>query len=111
MFFSQTDNISQLSYLDSWLKSEVKKLGIDESVVKTFKKAYYEIRFNLQESAFIPNFDKYDTEQKKNLIVIFSRRSREEVDVMDITLIEREFDRLIGREVSELERDLVDAFS
>ena len=49
MFFSQTDNISQLSYLDSWLKSEVKKLGIDESVVKTFKKAYYEIRFNLQD--------------------------------------------------------------
>lgn len=26
-------------------------------------------------------------------------------------LVEREFDRLIGREVSELERDLVDAFS
>lgn len=111
MFFSQTDNISQLAYLDAWLKSELKRLGIDENAVKTFKKSYYEIRFNLQESAFIPNFDKFDTEQKKNVIVILSRRSREEVDVMDITLIEREFDRLIGREVSELERDLVDAFS
>lgn len=111
MFFSQTDNISQLAYLDAWLKSELKRLGIDENAVKTFKKSYYEIRFNLEESALIPNFDKFDIEQKKNVIVILSRRSREEVDVMDITLIEREFDRLIGREVSELERDLVDAFS
>lgn len=111
MFFSQTDNISQLAYLDAWLKSEVKGLGVDENAVKTFKKAYYEIRFNLQASVFIPNFDKYDIEQKKNVIAILSRRSSEEVDVMDVTLIEREFDRLIGREVSELERDLVDAFS
>jgi RNA-directed DNA polymerase len=111
MFFSQTDNISQLAYLDAWLKLELKGLSVDEKTVKTFKKAYYEIRFNLQESAFIPNFDKYDIERKKNVIVILSRRSREEVDVMDITMIEREFDRLIGREVSELERDLVDAFS
>jgi len=30
---------------------------------------------------------------------------------MDVLLIEREFDRLIGREVAELEKDLVDAFS
>lgn len=111
MFFSQTDNVAQLAYLDSWLRSELRGLGVDENAVKTFKKAYYEIRFNLQESTFIPNFDKYDIEQKKGVIAILSKRSREEIDVMDVTLIELEFNRLIGREVSELERDLVDAFS
>ncbi|HEX7781735.1 MAG TPA: reverse transcriptase domain-containing protein [Sphingobium sp.] len=111
MFFSQTDNISQLAYLDSWLKAEIKNLPLQESAVKTFKKSYYEIRFNLQESQYIPNFDQYNVEQKKQVIVILSKRRREEVDAMDVTLIEREFDRLIGREVSELEKDLIDAFS
>lgn len=111
MFFSQTDNISQLAYLDSWLKSEINSLPIQEGTIKTFKKSYYEIRFNLQESLYIPNFDKYNIDQKKEVIAVLSRRRREEVDTMDVTLIEREFDRLIGREVSELERDLVDAFS
>lgn len=111
MFFSQTDDISQLAYLDNWLKCELDYLGIGQINHKSFKKAYYEIRFNLDETSYIPNFDKYDVDQKKQVICILSRRRREEVDVMDVLLIEREFDRLIGREVAELEKDLVDAFS
>ncbi|MBB4840720.1 hypothetical protein HNP52_003812 [Sphingomonas kyeonggiensis] len=111
MFFSQTDNISQLAYLDSWLNLEMKRLSIKKGSVKTFKRSYYEIRFNLQESIYIPNFDKYDLDQKKEVVAILSRKRREEVDAMDVVLVEREFDRLIGREVSELEKDLIDAFS
>ena len=111
MFFSQTDNISQLSYLDSWLRSGLGGLPIDPGSVKTFKKSYYEIKFNLENSTYIPNFDKYDLDQKKNVIAILSNRRREEVDAMDVALIEHEFNRLIGREVSELEKDLIDAFS
>ena len=111
MFFSQTDNISQLAYLDSWLYGEINKFNFDHNRIKKFKKSYYEIRFNLEETLYIPNFDKYDTNQKKDVIFILSRRSREEIEVMDVTAIEYEFNRLIGKEVSELERDLIDAFS
>jgi RNA-directed DNA polymerase len=111
MFFSQTDNISQLAYLDSWLKSELGRLTVDLDSVKMFKKSYYEIRFNLENSNYIPNFDKYDLNEKKIVIITLSRRRREEVDAMDVSLIDFEFNRLIGREISELEKDLVDAFS
>lgn len=111
MFFSQTDNVSQLAFLDSWLETEIKKFDIDQERVKKFKKVYYEIRFNLENSLYIPNFDKYDLDKKKEVISILSKRSMEDIEIMDIVSIDYEFNRLIGREVSELERDLVDAFS
>lgn len=111
MFFSQTDNVSQLAYLDDWLHSQVRSLKKDGLQTKSFKKSYYEIRYNLNNSSYIPNFDKYDISQKKEVIAILSRKRAVEIETMDVTQIEREFERLIGREVSELERDLVDAFS
>jgi len=111
MFFSQTDNISELSHIDAWLSRELWKININPSLVKTFKKSYYEIRYNLDETDYIPNFDKYDIDQKKEVLFTLSQKKREEIDAMDVQLIDHEFGRLIGREVSELERDLVDAFS
>lgn len=111
MFFSQTDNVSQLSKLDAWLRVEVLKKGVSAQDVKSFKKAFYEIRYNLKSTSYIPNFDNYTLDQKKEVITTLSRKSRQEVDAMDVIIIEIEFNRLVGREVVELERDLVEAFS
>lgn len=111
MFFSQTDNVSQLAYLDSWLEKAISPFEIDRNLVKKFKKAYYEIKYNLLASDYIPNFDKYDINQKKEVIAILTGRSAEVIGAMDVVAIDYEFNRLIGKEVSELERDLADAFS
>lgn len=111
MFFSQTDNVSQLSYLDSWLRSELRGKEVDLTLVKSFKKSYYEIRYNLESSGYVPNFDRYTLEQKQEVVSILWPRPLEQVAAMDVQVIESEFNRLVGREVSELERDLVDAFS
>lgn len=111
MFFSQTDNVSQLSYLDSWLTSELRGKDVDPTLVKKFKKSYYEIRYNLESTSYVPNFDRYTLAQKQEVVSILWPRPLEQVAAMDVQIIESEFNRLIGREVSELERDLVDAFS
>lgn len=65
MFFSQTENISQLSHIDSWLIAEISNFNIPCSKIKTLKKSYYEIRYNIENSSYIPNFDKYSIDQKK----------------------------------------------
>lgn len=111
MFFSQTENVSQLAYLDAWLKMQIKEIDMALAGVKTFKRSYYEIRFNLENSHYIPNYDKYDVDQKREVITILTKRSIAEIAAMNLEAVEIEFNRLIGREVAELERDLVDAFS
>eukprot|EP01012_Entosiphon_sulcatum_P040312 TRINITY_DN53964_c0_g1_i1.p1 TRINITY_DN53964_c0_g1~~TRINITY_DN53964_c0_g1_i1.p1 ORF type:complete len:443 (+),score=26.04 TRINITY_DN53964_c0_g1_i1:792-2120(+) len=111
MFFSQTEDISQISYLDAWLKSEIEKHKIDYNFVKKFKKSFYEIKFNLSDTSYIPNFDNYKIEKKIETISILSNKSIGEIEIMNIESINYEFDRLIGKEVSELERDIADAFS
>lgn len=111
MFFSQTEDVSQLAFLDSWLEKEIEKFSLDKKLIKKFKKSYYEIRFNLADSVYIPNFDKYDYQQKCDVILTLSKRTKDQVGLMDVLEIDREFSRLIGKEISELERDLVDAFS
>lgn len=112
MFFSQTEDKSQLAFLDEWLRkqlAETPDLNLDG--IKTFKRAYYQIRYNLSKTKYIPNFDSYDLSQKTEVIGILSNRSDEQIAAMDIEAIEVEFSRLIGREISELEKDLLKAFS
>lgn len=111
MFFSQTDNVSQISHLDSWLKQQLLIYKIDGGAIKNFKKSYYEIKYNMLSTEYIPNFDKFSLEQKQEVVSILSSRTLEQVATMDVLMVESEFNRLVGREVSELERDLVDAFS
>jgi RNA-directed DNA polymerase len=112
MFFSQTDDISQLAFIDSWLLTEGSKIAkLGRAKFKTFKRSYYEIRYNLSDTDYVPNFDKYDLQQKTDVVRILSNRTPEQVQVMDVQVIESEFVRLVGKEISELERDLMQAFS
>lgn len=112
MFFSQTENISQLAFLDAWLQRELAQLPTKHQLsVKSFKRAYYEVRYSLGKTNYIPNYDEYDIGQKAEVVRILSRRSEAQVEAMDVELIDVEFHRLVGKEVSELERDLMKAFS
>lgn len=112
MFFSQTRNISQLAFLDAWLDKQLKDIPEkDRKPIKSFKRAYYEVRYSLEKTRYIPNFDEYDIAKKSQVVRILSRKTSVQVETMDIETIEAEFHRLVGKEVSELERDLMKAFS
>jgi len=112
MFFSQTENISQLAFLDAWLKRELADIPPkNQRAMKSFKRAYYEVRYSLGKTTYIPNYDEYDIVQKAEVVRILSKRSEAQIATMDVELIDAEFHRLIGKEISELERDLMKAFS
>ncbi|AYE85909.1 reverse transcriptase/maturase family protein [Sulfitobacter sp. D7] len=113
-FFSQTKNIKQLSRLDAFVKQkagEVLAAG-DLERIKRFVKTYHEIRYNADNSAYFPNFDNFDSEQKKQQIgVLMPRKSREELDALSPEDLEVLFVKCISREIADLERDMMEAFS
>lgn len=111
MFFAQTDDKSQLKFLDKFVNQELQKIGIDRSNIKTFIKSYHEIRFNLDNTQYIPNFDKYDFPARLQFISLMTGADMVELEARSVEQIEAEFSRLVTKEVSDLEKDIIEAFS
>lgn len=112
-FFSQTENKSQLVRLDHFVNKITAKLNIGNRVadIKKFIKTYHEIRFNPDNTTYIPNFDIYTLAEKKNLIVLLSKYNIREVQTWNVALIENQFTKLTHKEISELEKDVLEVFS
>lgn len=109
MFFSQTENLNQLQFLDRFVKRQLRRVGFPDdriSETKTFIKSYHEIRFNLTVSPYIPNFDEFTQYKKAEVITTLTGRVLEEVLTWDIENIEAEFNRLISKEIQGLEQDV-----
>lgn len=109
MFFSHTENIFQLHYLDKFLFGQLVRIGVSEDrarQVARFVKAYHEIRFNLASTAYVPNFDTYNEAKKAAVIAVLSGKQEAEVLAWDATRIEEEFIRLLSHEIHDLEKDV-----
>lgn len=113
MFFAQTQDIGQLKHLDSFLTSELRRLGFNrkEEHIKTFVKAFYEIRFNANGTNYIPNFDTSSREERLSIISLLSGVPLEVLATRSSEFLENEFSRLISREVIDLEKDVIEPFS
>lgn len=109
MFFSHTEDRNQLAQLDHFVSTQLRKLDVPDVSrvqVKRFVKSYHEIRFNLAQSSYIPNFDDYDLDQKAEVVSAMSGKELAAVLAMDAEIIELEFGRFISREISDLEKDV-----
>lgn len=113
-FFSQTSDIHQLARLDKFIDAQLKQRNLFQlrPAIKKFVRTYHEIRFNLDQSKYIPKFDEYDVEQ---MIQTLSHAQgmpeeyyRDNLTPQEIT---DEFKRQIGRQTKELHQDLIEAFS
>ena len=113
MFFSQTEDLSQLSYLDKFVASQLDRIGLHgrQLAVARFVKAYHEIRFRGDESPYIPNFDKFDLNQMLNLIHTVKGVPLEELQSRSVEAIEAEFRAIVAREVADLEQDVLGSIS
>jgi RNA-directed DNA polymerase len=113
MFFSQTEDTRQLKHLDNFINQALSRLKVDRELnsIKRYMKSYYEIRYNAEQTAYIPNFDKMSQDERIELIAVLSEKSVEEISTRSADFIEREFSRLISREVNDLEKDVLSPFS
>ena len=109
MFFSHTENLKQLAHLDAFVMRSLRRVNFPEAQkleIKRFVKSWHEIRFRINETRYIPNFDLYDHEAKARTVSALSRRPLFEILAMDFEEVERQFSRYISREVQDLEQDV-----
>lgn len=109
MFFSYTEDLSQLGFLDKFIADQLKRVQFPltrATEIKRLIKSHHEIRFNLNQTSYIPEFDKFDEKDRAGVIAALSRHSLDEVLTWDAIRIEEEFSRLLSREVHELEQDV-----
>ncbi|MGD0405545.1 MAG: reverse transcriptase domain-containing protein [Candidatus Bathyarchaeia archaeon] len=107
-FFSQIDDLPLLNSLDHFVKKQCFRFGVDPSQlkVKRFVRAYHEIRKNISNTSYIPNFDKMPIKSKRRLLTdIFNVQTK----LMSADEIQYQFNKRIYRTVRDLERDLARA--
>ena len=108
-FFRQMDDLSQLHRLDHFLYKELQRFNLHgiTARVKTFIKAYREVRFNPGSSTYVPDFDNFSLADMVNTISLLTNRPLDQVAQMQRNEIEVEFFRLIKKEAFLLERETV----
>lgn len=106
-FYSQIDDLSILYKLDSLVSKLFKRFEIANISMKTIKgfvRTYNEIIYNRSESNYIPNFDNYTVNQKKQLLKnVFKIKGLQN---MDDGGIERYFRKYVFNTLKKLEKDI-----
>lgn len=112
-FFSQTTDISQLKALDAFVEKCLQRYNVNVGnfKVKRFTRAYHEIRYNADNTSYIPIFENYDDDYMVRTICLLTGRDPAVVQTWDLELIKAAFWKLISRELSQLEKDLMEVFS
>jgi len=103
-FFSEINDESILHNLDRHVSKLAARFGVDITP-KRFVRTYYEIKFARSETKYIPNFDKYTLDQKKDVLITYFDKK---VDLMTDEDIDYEFRKRIVKQVRDLLTDVQD---
>lgn len=103
-FFAEINDEELLHKLDHYVKGLCKRFDV-KIRTKKFVRAFKEISHNKRHTSYIPNFDKYELEQMKNVLVEYfgydlTRMSEDEIVFF--------FRKKIGGQVKDLEVDVKD---
>ena len=107
-YFSQIDDLSLLVRIDAQIrKAFIRKFGAEKAKeCKRLIKAYHEIKYNLKRTHYVPNFDVITHADKRAILDVVEPK-RSYVD----NQVEAAFDRLIAKEIRDMERDTIEALS
>ncbi|HJP67698.1 MAG TPA: reverse transcriptase domain-containing protein [Sphingomicrobium sp.] len=113
MFFAQTEDVAQLQYLDRFVARQLKRVGAANvrDQVKRFVKTYHEIRYKGSDSAYIPNFDNFDMEQKTSFVSLMTGTPVDDLRGTPHAYLDEQFELLLSREIEDLEEDVIGAIS
>lgn len=113
-FFSQTKNMQQIKQLDAFIKRQISLIpsGVQPDQVKTLIKTIHEIKFNHRSTTYIPDFDDFNEEQMRAQIkVLLPYKKATDLDALEYKDLKKLFNKCITREVSNMEKDMLEAFS
>jgi RNA-directed DNA polymerase len=97
-FFSEINDEALLHTLDHYVKKLIKRFDVSIKP-KKFVRSFKELSHKKYETNYIPNFDNYDIEQMKSVLVDYFKVDLSEL--MDIE-IEFEFNKRINKQVKDL---------
>lgn len=101
-FFSEMNDDTLLHCLDNFVSNISKRFDVDVSPRK-FVRSFYEIKHNKYESNYIPNFDKYSIEQKKEVLEKYFKKNTSGLAHREI---EYEFKKRLSKQVKDLLTDV-----
>lgn len=104
-YFSQIDDMNLITHFDCLIAKFSKRFKITESNLsfKRFKRTYYEIKYNLHSSNYIPNFDKYTTSDIRTILENIYEKNLKELNDEQIVIL---FKKIMSKETKELEKDV-----
>ncbi len=103
-FFSEINDESLLHSLDHYMKKLVKRFNVNIQP-KRFVRAFKELSHRRYETNYIPNFDEYDLDKQKDVLVNFFGLDISNYEDEDI---EFSFKKRVGRQVKDLLVDVKD---
>jgi RNA-directed DNA polymerase len=103
-FFAEINDESFLHTMDHYVERLRKRFNVSISP-KKFVRAFKELSHRKYETNYIPNFDIYDIEQMKIVLVEYFGLS---IDSYGDKEIEFQFKRRLSRQVRDLEMDIMD---
>lgn len=106
-YFSKINDVELVCHLD-WLVKRLlyrHKVNLKNNELKTFKKTYYEVKYNSGYSNYIPCYVNGESvaEKRKMLKTLFQMV---DIDDLDDAEIEELFNRHVRKEARKLERDI-----
>ena len=113
-YFSQINDLHQLKKLDFFVQKSIQGVFSTEEIgkVKSFIKAFHEIAFNFRQTKYIPNFDRIDIEAKRrNIMLLDASIPLEKIESFSEREVETLFDKLLKREVRDIEKDVLSVLS
>lgn len=103
-FFSQINDLELVSRLDNFINKLLLRYN-HKFKCKRFKRTFYEIKYALHSNNYIPNFDDYSVWDKRDVLEKIYKINLK--DTRDET-INKEFDRVVFADISQLEKDIQD---
>lgn len=103
-FYSQITDVSLLYHFDALVKKLLIRYKMDSSVKpKRYVRTYHEIQQALHTTTYVPNFDRYTIDDKRQIV---SRVYKINASVLKDPDVEIKFSNIISREIRDIEKDI-----
>ena len=104
-YFSQIDDMKLITHFDLLLKRFFDRFNIKNKNlnIKRFKRTFYEIKYRLHSSNYIPNFDKYSINDIKRVLKRIYQKDLGNLTDEQIMVL---FKKIMSKETRELEKDV-----
>lgn len=109
-FFRLTEDMEQIHKLDALVKKMIREKDLSKyhAKVKTFIKTYREIRYNNNQTTYMPDFDNFTQERKIKKIVMITGKDPKKLQNLASGKINKKFQDIMRREVRRMEQETID---